>query len=237
MQDEIESSSVDFLTLVDWWNLGVLPVVLVGAVAAMFVFAKRRGPGSIAADGSLAVWRISLVHLALAIRSGIFLTQELLSMRTMGISESPIILMGSGISVVINSLLGLALLGRSPWRITRWLAIVWYSLLAGIAGYTAYWIWQFEAVVEPSRWPEQAVTLVLPWVLLVAMFVPRVRRVFGQRATVEASVPVESAPESPAGRPWVSGLVVVFLLIICSTILVESADWIHRTVTEPGELP
>ncbi len=244
MQEDLESTSVDFLTLVDSWNLYGLPLVLVAVVVAAIVVARRHERVSRVADGALAILRLSWIHYALAVRAAILLAQELLSLRIMGIPESPIILIGSAIAVVINPLVGFGLGRRLPRRRARWSAIVWYTLLVFIAAYTAYWMWKFGAVVDPARWPDHAVSLVLPCFLWIAMFLPRVRRVFTARVKVEPDGLADGAEtgspnSSPAPEcwPWVSLLTLLFLMIVCSTVVVEAADWIHRIATEPGEIP
>ena len=244
MQEDLESTSLDFLTLVAWWNLYALPLVLVAVVVAAIVAARRHRRGSTAADGTLAVLRLSLIHYALAVRAAILLAQELLSLRVMGIPESLIILIGSAIAVVINPLLGFGLGRRLRGRRTRWSALVWYTLLVLIAGYTAYWMWEYRAVADPARWPEHAVSLVLPFFLWGAMFLPRVRRVFTSGVEAESDRPMDAAEmgnpspsPAPEGWPWASLLALVFLIIVCSTVIVEAMDWIHRLASEPELTP
>jgi hypothetical protein len=127
MADDGASNAIDFLTIVAWWNLYGLPALLVVVTVVVVVLGRRHARAAKGArpvvDGTLAVRRIGLIHYCLALRAAIFLVQELLTMRTMGIPESPVILIPSVIGVVINPLLGLGLRRRPPRRRTRWLAI------------------------------------------------------------------------------------------------------------------
>ncbi len=79
----------DFLTIVAWWNLYGLPALLaVVAVVVVVILARRHARSAKIAglvdDGTLAVRRIGLIHYGLALRAGIFLVQELLTMRIDG---------------------------------------------------------------------------------------------------------------------------------------------------------
>jgi hypothetical protein len=189
----------------------------------------------------LAVRRIGLIHYGLALRALIFLVQELLTMRTMGIPESPVILIPSVIGVVINPLLGLGLRRRPPRSWTRWCAIAWYTFLSFLAIYATYWLWRNKAAVDPARWPDNLVWLGLPVFLWVVMLLPRTGRAFGAKAdtgstTNPSDQELASGPGSP-GWPWVSLSALLFLIVLSSTVAVEAVDWVHRLVTEPGELP
>lgn len=241
MPDDGASNAIDFLTIVAWWNLYGLPALLVVVTVVVVVLGRRHarsakvaGP---VADGTLAVRRIGLIHYCLALRAAIFLVQELLTMRTMGIPESPVILIPSAIGVVINPLLGLGLRRRPPRRRTRWSAIAWYTFLSLLAIYTTYWFWQFSPGIDPARWPDDLIWLGLPVFLWVTMLLPRTRRAFAAKpATAKPPEFPELAPE-PKGWPWLSLLALLFLVVLSSTVAVEAVDWFHRFATEPGDLP
>jgi len=238
MPDDGDSTPYDFLTMVAWWNLYGLPVLLVAvAVAVVVVLARRHARSAKVAglvDGTLTVRRIGLIHYGLALRALIFLVQELLTMRTMGIPESPVILIPSAIGVVINPLLGLGLRRRPPRARTRQWAIAWYTLLSLLAIYPTYWLWRYNPAVDPARWPDNLVWLGLPVFLWVVMLLPRTGRAF--TATAESTNPSDREP-APPGWPWVSLPTLLFLIVLSSTVAVEAVDWAYRMATEPGELP
>ena len=231
MPDVGDATPFDFLTLVAWWNLYGLPALLVIVVAVVVVKVWRHAAPSGMVDGALAVRRVGLIHYGLALRALIFLIQELLTMRTMGVAESFVILITSAIGVVINPLLGLGLRRRPPRIWTRRLAIAWYSFLSAIAIYTTYWLWSFNPSIDPARWPDNLVWLGLPVFLLVVMLLSRTRRAFGSGQ--QRPAPEPSTPE----RPWVSLPALLFLIVLGSTVAVEAVDWAYRTATEPAVLP
>jgi hypothetical protein len=232
-----------FLTMVAWWNLYGLPVLLAAVVVAVVVLARRRGPSAqldALADGALAVRRIGLIHYGLTVRAGIFLVQELLTLRVMGIPESPVILIPAAIGVIINPLLGFVLRRRHLGAWTRRLAIAWYMFLSAISVATIYWVWRYQASVDPARWPDDLIWLGLPLFLLVVMFVPRVRRAFGNAAPVEIKPDTSSEPAESAAKsvwPVVSLMALLFLIVLSSTVVVEAVDWACRNAMESAELP
>ena len=96
----------DFITLVAWWNLYGLPVLLVVVAIAVLIRSRSRPATTPRQDSSRIVRRIGLIHCALAIQALIFLVQELLTMRTMGIPESFISPIAGLIDTVVNPVLG-----------------------------------------------------------------------------------------------------------------------------------
>jgi hypothetical protein len=239
MPDDGDSTPIDFLTIVAWWNLYGLPVLLL-AVVVVVLGRRRARSAKVAApvtDGTLAVRRIGLIHYGLAVRAAIFLVQELLIMRTMGIPGSLVILIPSAIGVVINPLLGLGLRRRPPRRRTRWLATAWYTFLSVIAIYTTYWFWQFNPSIDPARWPDDLVWLGLPVFLWVVMRLPRIGRAFAAKPESTGDLSDGEPAPAPRGWPWISLPVLLFLIVLSSTVAVEAVDWVHRLATEPGQLP
>jgi hypothetical protein len=236
---EIEDSiEWDFVTLVAWWNLYGLPVLLVVVAIAVLIRSWSR-PGKTAwRDDSLTVRRIGLIHCALAIQSLILLAQELLTMRTMGIPGSHIGLIGGVISTVVNPALVIGLLRR--WPLTRRLAIAWYVIRSLLAILVIAWRWYYQVAFEPATWPELAVSRTMPLFLLVVMLLPRIKRVFvnGTRAEPvnnEPSDPEGATPlaEAPIGWPVVSLPTLLFLIVVCSNLVVDAADWGYRLAFEP----
>jgi hypothetical protein len=240
MPDDGDSTLYDrFLTVVTWWNLYGLPALLaVVAVVVVVVLARRHARAAKIAglvdDGTLAVRRLGLIHYGLALRAGIFLVQELLTMRTMGIPESLVTLVLSAVAVVINPLLGFGLRRRPPRTRTRRWAIAWYTFSSLIASYTTYWLWQYHAAVDLARWPDNLVSLGLPVFLWVVMLLPRTRRAFAP--ATESTNPSDREPSLP-GWPWLSLPALLILIVLSSTVAVDAVDWAFRMATEPGELP
>ena len=100
MPPDADATAWDFQSLAEWWNLYGLPAVLV-AVALAAVIRQRLRPvaGSVSElpDASqaqptrsrlAAVRMIALIHLGLAMRFGVGLAQELLTLREQGIPQS-----------------------------------------------------------------------------------------------------------------------------------------------------
>ena len=90
-------------------------------------------------DRSRSIRRIGLIHCALALHALISLVQELLTIRTMGIPESHVSLVGSSISTLVNPVLAFGLLRRR--QAARRLAIGWYVILSLIAVLVVAWLW------------------------------------------------------------------------------------------------
>jgi hypothetical protein len=238
MPDDGDSTPTDFLTIVAWWNLYGLPILLMAVVVVVLGrWQARSALVAGLADRTLAVRRIGLIHYGLAVRAGIFLVQELLTMRIMGIPGSLVILVPSAIGVVINPLLGLGLRRRPPRTRTRWWAIAWYTLLALLAIYSTYWLWRYNSAVDPARWPDDLVWLGLPVFLLVVMLLPRTGRAFAAKAESTTNPSDQEPAPAPPDWLWVSLPALLFLIVLSSTVVVEMVDWVHRIATDPGEIP
>jgi len=233
-----EGAQWDFITLVAWWNLYLLPVLLALVVGALWIHRRLR-PASVAGlDAVRTIQRIGLIHLVLGLRALIHLAQELQTLGTMGIFQSnPVSNLITALGVLINPLLGLGLWRLRP-RARRW-AIVWYVVWSLMAAGVTYWIWRYRAVVDPTDWPDHLIGKALPWFLLLVMLLPQTRRLFspGLRSVANrepGETPLEEATR-PSQRAWpiLARVVVVLLIVACSTLVVDAADWIYRMVDEP----
>jgi hypothetical protein len=233
----------DFLTLIDWWNLYGLPVLL-GFAAIMGLIRGRSRP--IATEGldygPKTVAQIGLIHCGLALAGLIALVQELLTLRTMGIPESHIGLVGAFFSTLINPVLAIGLLRKRSWGRRR--AINWYIILSFLSILVVSWRCYYRLPIALADWPEQLVSKVLPVYLLVVMFLPAIKRVFPARrrkgASSENAIHPQGAsqPGEPATGPLVvSLLTLLFLIVVWSNLVVSGADWGHRALFESGPVP
>jgi uncharacterized membrane protein len=234
IEDSIEW---DFVTLVAWWNLYGLPVLLAVVAIAVLIRSGSRPRTTAWQDSLRTVRRIGLIHCALAIQALILLAQELITMRTMGIPGSHVGLVGGVISTVVNPVLAIGLLRR--WSLARGVAIAWYVIRSLLAILVIVWRWYYQVAFDPATWPELAVSRIMPLFLLVVMLLPRVKRVFekGTRAEPpsdkpsdrEGATPLE---EAPIGWPVVSLPTLLFLIVVCSNMVVDAADWGYRLAFE-----
>jgi hypothetical protein len=225
----------DFVSLVAWWNLYGLPVLLV-VVAVAVVVRRRSGPPTTRwQDRSRSIRRIGLIHCALALHALISLVQELLTIRTMGIPESHVSLVGSTISTLVNPVLAFGLLRRS--RTARWFAIGWYVILLLIAVVVVAWMFRYGVAVDLATWPVQLVSKVMAVFLLLVMrvFAENARsETLTQKSQHEGSLPL---PEAPAGWPVLPLLTLFFLIVVCSNLVVDMADWVYRLTFESEAVP
>ena len=175
-------------------------------------------------------WGCAVVHLA----------QELQTLRTMGIFQSnPVSNLITALSVLINPLLALACGGSRPGA--RVGAIVWYLLWSLMAAWVTYWIWHYHAPSKPPIGPTMWSARPLPWFLLFVMLLPQTGRLFSDRPRTEkaASPQPEEAPVEVSARPsqgdWpiLARVVILLLIVACSTLVVDAADWIYRMIAEP----
>ena len=247
MPPEAEPSAWDFLTLIAWWNLYGLPALLI--VVALVVAIRQcnrpvAGSKQEPSDDSRAHpsrWRlkairtIALIHLGLAVRAGIGLAQELLTLRAQGIPQSfPV----TGIVIPAVAVMANLAIGHGLWRLRswgRWAAIVWDALVAIITALVTVWQWKYRATVRLDQWPDYLVADVLPWFLLVVMLLPGTGSLFKLRRDV-LSAGKEASPGPRQRRLSLLWLLAVLLLIIVSsTLLVDAADWLVRLLNEPLE--
>jgi hypothetical protein len=226
MPDGEDAIAWDFLTLVDAWNLYGLPVLLAIVVVVVLVRCRSRSVRAAWRAGSRTVLLVGLIHVALACQALISLVQELLTLRVMGIPQSFVSPVGAVFSSLVNPILAIGLLRHS--RLVRRLAIAWYVLLSSLAALVAAWLIYYRVWVGLASWPDQLVAKVLPVLLLVVMFLPRIKRVF------QAHVPEE---EPRDGWPLLSLLTLVFLIVVCSNLVVNAADWANRLIFESESLP
>jgi hypothetical protein len=233
----------DFLKLVALWNLYALPVLLGLVVARAFIRTRSTHDGS-RSDAIATVRQIGMIHYVMGARALIQLAQELITLRAMGIPQSnPITgFIFPGLSVLVNPLLGRGL--RRLHRGSRRWAIVWYVLWSFFAVWAAYWMWHYRAAVVLSDWPDHVAGKAMPILLLFIMALPRTRRAFReQKATTTTPEPgtsnggvAQAGVRADAdGGLLVSLLVLLLLVVACSTLVVDAADWIQRLVFEPRD--
>jgi hypothetical protein len=236
----------DFLTLMSWWNLYCLPAVLVAAAALVFGRPVLRGlqvKTDARLDGMRIVRLAALIHLGLAIRSSIALAQQLLTFREMGVAESFASLVLAVLGVLVNPALAIGFWRRRPaaW----WFAIAWYAFLTVIAILVIRWLLDYSVPFDPAWWPYHAAGKVLPLFLLFVMFLPRTRQAFAKKTKPDnkrierdeelARVDAATPEERPGAPRWslISVLTLWFLIVVVSTVAVESAEWIDRLVWPP----
>jgi hypothetical protein len=238
-----DATGWDFLALLWWWNLCLLPVVLIATGALVFTRQFLRGSQSTTdarRDGVRILRLIALIHFGLAIRAAIALVQELLTFREMGVAESFANFILAVLGVLVNPALGLGFWLRRPaaW----WFGVAWYAFLSVIQVMVIRWLLDYSGPFDPIWWPYHAAGKVLPFFLLVVMFLPRTRRAFIKKARPDAAlietVPIESPipVERPSAVRWslFSVLTLWFLMIVLSNAVVESAEWIDRLVWPPA---
>src|SRR5262249_5906328 len=169
MPPDLEPSEWDFLSLVSAWNVFGLPALL-GLVALGLLIRGRidrpKGLKPGAFDGSrlglpysrfVAIRTIALLHLGLAIRAGIGLIQELLTLRFQGIPQSTPL---TGILIPSIAIPANLAIGHGLWRLRLWgrrAAIGWDVLVAIVTAPVAAWQWKHGAVVRLDQWPDYLV--------------------------------------------------------------------------------
>jgi len=245
MPSEAGLPTWDFQFLTECWNLYGLPAVLV-VVALAVVLRERLQPVASSVvelpdacqaqptrSRRAAIRLIALIHLGLAMRAGVGLAQELLTLRGQGIPQSNIV---TGIIVpVIAAPVNLAI-GHGLWRLRRWgrrLAIPWDAVVAVITALVAAWQWKYRASARLDQWPVYLVSEVLPWFLLVVILLPGTRLLFAERR--QAAAPGEQ-PLPAAGRRRLSPVSLAALLlltVVVSTLVVDIADWVVRSWIAP----
>jgi hypothetical protein len=239
MEDAIEWN---FRTLVDGWILWGLPISLVIVAIAVLIRNRSRTETSLARDSARIVRGIGLIHCALAAQAVIFLTQALLTMRTMGIPESFIDLIVGLLTTVVNLVLAVGLLRLS--LVTRRFALAWYVLLSVIGLVAAWWLTYYQVRIDPAKWPEHVASKMLPIFLLLTMLMPRIKLVFANRGQVEVSTEQPSVPdgatalaEAPIRWTVTSVLALLFLIVGCSNLVVDLTDWGYRLAFETESVP
>jgi hypothetical protein len=224
MPDDAPASGWDFLTLVSWWNLYGLPVLLI--LVGLGLVAWRRKRQGISSRDFVAVRTMALVYLGLGLRAAVGLAQELLTLRAQGIPQSnPVTGMILPVVAVVVSLA----IGHGLWRLRPWahrVAIIWNVLAAATSALVTAWQWRYRAVVRPDQWPDYLVSAAVPWLLLVILLLPSVRAVFREPPALEVDSHSTSAP-----RPTlVSIALLLLLLVVASTLAVDALDWTMRSL-------
>ena len=241
---DVEPMGWDFPTLADGWNLYGLPALLALVVLAVICWRLRvRGtPPQGEVNGqnidaallaSLGVIRlIALTHLGQAIRAGVGLARELLTLQSQGIPQSfPVTgIMVPVIAIVANLAIGHGLFHVRPWG--RRAAISWNALVAVITALVAAWQWRYHATVRLDQWPDYLVSDGLPWFRLIVMLLPQTRCVFtaGRDRITDAR---RNAPGLGSGRlslVWL--LALLLLIVVLSTLLVDAAGWLASALSE-----
>ena len=190
---------------------------------------------------SRSIRRIGYIHCVLALDAFTFVVQELLTIRRMGIPESHVDLVGSAISTLVNAVLAVGLLRRS--QAARRFAIGWYMILVLVAALVVGWMWRYGVAIDPATWPTHFVSKVMPFVLLVIMFLPSTKRLFVSDAqSVRSTQHGDQARSSPSGVvppgwPVVTSITCAFLIVVCSNFAVDTADWCYRLVFESSTVP
>jgi hypothetical protein len=237
MPEGQEAVAWDFLTFVTGWNLIALPALLLFTSA--FILIKNRtlrtaDPPSATFDGRRVVRIVALIHLGLGLHGVIRLVQELLTMRVMGVTESFANFIVESLAVIVNPLLALGFWLARP--MARFSAMAWYLFLSVIAVLVVLWYRRYHVPVQPVTWPNHLCSKVMPLFLLVTMSVPRVKRVFVRQKPGSRSPDEFDTSDLAAGRNlrWsvVSLVALLFLIVVASNLVVDSADWIERSVAE-----
>jgi hypothetical protein len=219
----------DFLTLVDWWNLYGLPILLGLVTIVVLVRARSARAGGVWRRGSRTVLLIGLIHCVLGLQALVFLAQELLTLRVMGIPQSFVSPVTAIFGSIVNPILAAGLLRHRGWA--RRVAIAWYAFLSSVAMLVVAWLFYYHVSVEAATWPDQLNSKILPLFLFVIMFLPGIKRVFETRNREErpTSVPADfDLVNKSASWPILSVLTLLFLIIACSNLIVNAADWGYR---------
>jgi hypothetical protein len=237
-----EAIEWDFVTLVAWWNLYGLPVLLSLVAIGVLIRARSRPATTTSRDSSQIVSRIGLIHCALAIQALILLVQALLTMGAMGIPESFVSPVAGLIDTVVNPVLAIGLLRRSS--LTRRLAIAWYAVRSLLGILVIAWRWYYQVPFDLATWPELAVSRVMPLLLLTLMLLPRIKRVFVKEAMPELPNDGTSHPElasplvdAPVSWPIASLATLLLLIVVYSNVVVDAADWGYRLAFEAESIP
>jgi hypothetical protein len=241
---DVEPMGWDFPTLADGWNLYGLPALLALVVLAVICWRLRmprtRPPGEVngqnidaALRTSLGVIRlIALTHLVQAIRAGVGLARELLTLQSQGIPQSfPVTgIVVPLIAIVANLAIGHGLFHVRPWG--RRAAISWNALVAMITALVAVWQWRYHATVRLDQWPDYLVSDGLPWFRLIVILLPRTRCVF----TVSPDRITDARRNAPGlGRRRLSLvwlLALLLLIVVLSTLVVDAAGWLASALSE-----
>jgi hypothetical protein len=221
-----------------------LPALLLAAAAFIALrnqrFGRKTSPGIDVDQGGRSLVKIlAVLHLGITFQAVVRLTQELLTMQEMGVTESFGTFIGQTISVVVNPFLALGFWRR--WRAARWIAISWYLLLSTLGAIVTVFILRFPARLDPLWWADYFAGRLMPFFLLFAMFLPRVKRVFS-RGHVEADSQIAGSPDElePPRRPrWsiITTLMLLCLIVVFSNLAVDIADWVERSITATDDLP
>jgi hypothetical protein len=241
---DVEPTGWDFPTLADGWNLYGLPALLTIVVLAVICWRLRvRGTrlrGELNGqniDAALlarlgAIRLIALTHLVQAIRAGIGLARELLTLQSQGIPQSfPVTgILVPVIAIMANLAIGHGLFHIRPWG--RKAAISWNALVAVITALVAAWQWRYHATVRLDQWPDYLVSDGLPWFRLVVMLLPQTHSVFtaGRDRLLEVRRNTPGLSRGRLSLVWL--LALLLLIVVLSTLLVDAAGWLASALSE-----
>ena len=183
---------------------------------------RARQEPALPLDSSRTVSLDRLIHCVLAVQALIFLAQELLTIRIMGIPESHI-------SLVVGSIT------RWSTRCWRWPdapdfvrpppgdCLVCASVGLGDRGHGLAVV--LSRRLRSGRWPELIASRFMPLFLLVVMLLPRIKRVFAkacESSRRSRQPPSETGrrrgPDVPIGGQVISTGAVLFLIVVCSNL-------------------
>ena len=246
MPTDVETGTWDVITLIAWWNLYGLPVLLFLVATAVMI--RRLRQGSNATEGlrldsrgdssreplRATIRLIALIHLGLAIRAGIGLVQELLSLREQGIPQSNPV---TGFIIPVISIPANLAIGHGLWRIRPWgrrVAIGWDLVVVVVTALVLAWQVKHGATVWLDQWPDYLIFAGLPWFLLVVMLLPGTRALFSltQSGTIRGTkAGGEPIPPRSFDVLWLMSL--LLLIVLLSTTLMDASDWLVRSLS-PG---
>jgi hypothetical protein len=117
-------------------------------------------------------------------------------------------------------------------------------ILLLIAVVVVAWMFRYGVALDLATWPVQLVSKVMPVFLLLVMLLPLTKRVFAENARSEKTLTQKSQhegslplPEAPAGWPVLPLLTLFFLIVVCSNLVVDMADWVYRLTFESEAVP
>ena len=175
---------------------------------------------------------IALTHLGQAIRAGVGLARELLTLQSQGIPQSfPVTgIVVPLIAIVANLAIGHGLFHVRPWG--RRAAISWNALVAVITALVAAWQWRYHATVRLDQWPDYLVSDGLPWFRLAVMLMPGTRSLFnaGRDRLRDARRNAAGLSRGRLSLLWL--LALLLLIVVLSTLLVDTGGWLASALSE-----
>ena len=223
---DFHSSIADgFAEAVAAWDVFGLPALVAAVVFAVaWLHRGREGEGG----RLVAVRRLGVIHLGLAVWSVVRVVEEVRAHRVMGIYPSNPVsgLPGSLLAVAVDVPVGLAL-----WRLWSWgrgagLSVEGFRTVLAVA--VAAWSVQYGAAFAASDWPHQALTKALPAFALATLSLPATRRAFRARHSSEVQPPAPTPLRSEALALAALG----FLVVVGSVVVTDALDVAARAWAE-----